>query len=665
LIEADTVSVMPLQTLLAFYDHGKVRHRLSEDTEGAEKVVSELRFAGIDYGQLVPVLENEELKREAEVYSSIVKSIDEKGKALHEKRGYAVKYSLSGFEAPLSAMLDEIGNENFLERLWAKDPSIWKKGPEEKKLIKDALGWLTLPDIMDDNKEAVVSFAEGVKKEGFTKIVLLGMGGSSLAPLVFSEVFGSSPGYPELIVLDSTDPDAIRSVTRSIDPLKTLFIVSSKSGSTIEPLSLFEYFYGLLFESQREAAGRNFMAITDPGTPLEGFARKYRFKKIFINPHDIGGRFSALSYFGLVPAALIGVDISKLLHHACNISAATHPCIKEKENPVVMLGAALGILGRSGRDKATFFLSKEMASFGLWIEQLIAESTGKEGKGLIPIVNEPPGSPEDYDDDRVFIHISAVHEDRKLSHALKELASAGHPVISFNLRDPYELGGEFLRWEVATAVAGQVLGINPFDQPDVELAKRLTRARLHAIDKKGALPPPGVEVNGKRFRVFFGKTTFEKLRPYARGNGDLRSAMKEFFGLVRKGDYLGLLAYFDPSDEEAGKSFAGLRKALRDSTKAATQFGYGPRYLHSTGQLHKGGANKGVFIIICHQAKEDIPIPKSPYTFSELELSQAFGDMEALDSRGCRVALLELKDSSLESLAEAEAFIKSALQVKV
>lgn len=665
LIEPETITIMPIQTLLAFYGHGRVRQRLSEDLDGAKKVISELSSLGIDYSRLVPELEADGIKRAADACASIIKTIEEKRKDLHAKRGHAVKYSLDGFEKSLSEALEEIGNENFLERLWAKDPSLWKKGPEEKKLIRDALGWLTLPDLMEDNKDVITSFAKDIKEEGYTRAVLLGMGGSSLAPLVFSEVFGASEGFPELIVLDSTDPDAVRAVTELTASGKALFIVSSKSGSTIEPLSLFEHFYQTLYARHGEAAGRDFIAITDPGTPLEGFARKYRFRKVFLNPHDIGGRFSALSYFGLVPAALIGVDISRLLSHASNISAATHPCVKEKDNPVVMLGAALGILGRSGRDKVTFFLPKGLESLGLWIEQLVAESTGKEGKGLIPIVNEPLGDIGDYGEDRVFIHISPVNgEDRKLAHTLKELAKAGHPVICFKLRDLYELGGEFLRWEVATAVAGQVLGINPFDQPDVELAKRLARARLHALDKggAGAPAPPGVEVRGDKVRAFFGKSTFEKIRTHAKGNGGLKSAMKSFLGLVKEGDYVSILAYYNPLDEKIGKSFTGLRKALRDSTKAATQFGYGPRYLHSTGQLHKGGANKGVFIILCHGTEDDVPIPKSAYSFSELELSQAFGDMEALDSKGCRVALMELKDSSIRSLEDAERLIKASLQ---
>lgn len=660
LAEGGTVNSMPLQTLLAFYDHGRVRHRLSDDLEGSHKIIAALASFGIDYKEMTDRLEREGLELFINSYSLVLKAIAKKKAVLLEKKVLEAKYELNGFEGPVASVLNEIGNENFLERLWAKDPTIWKQGPEEKELIKDALGWLTLPDLMEDNKEVIISFAEGVRQAGFKNAVLLGMGGSSLAPLVLSEALDAAPGYPKLIVLDSTDPDAVNEVTRSIDPAKTIFILSSKSGSTIEPLSLFDYFYNMLYELKGEDAGGNFIAITDPGTPLEGFSKKYRFRKLFANPHDIGGRFSALSYFGLVPAAICGVDISKLLNYACNISAATHPCMKEKDNPVVLLGAALGIFGRSGKDKITFFLSKNIASFGLWIEQLVAESTGKEGKGLIPVVNEPPGGPDDYDKDRVFVHISSGTEDDEIRNTLSALAGAGHPVISFKLKDPYELGGEFLRWEVATAVAGQILGINPFDQPDVELAKKLTRARLRAIEK-GIAPPPGIAMANDRFKIYFGEHTFHKIKKTASKNGDVKKALREFMGLIRKGDYVGVLAYFNPGDRAIDSSLTELRRSLRDYTKAATQFGYGPRYLHSIGQLHKGGANNGIFLILCHETQEDVIIPKSTFSFSELELSQAFGDMEALDSKGCRVALLNLKDSSLETLEEAESLIRSAV----
>ncbi|MBI4949636.1 MAG: bifunctional transaldolase/phosoglucose isomerase [Deltaproteobacteria bacterium] len=661
LAEDGTIIAMPLHTLLAFHDHGKARQRSSEDAGSSSKAISEMVSLGFDYGAIAETLLADALASQKRSQVLITEAIATKREALKEKKSFGASYSFSGFEGPLAVAIDGIGNENFLGRLWAKDPTIWKHGPEEKRLIKDSLGWLTLPDLMEDNIEAIKSFAAEVKKEGYCHAVLFGMGGSSLAPLVLRDAFGPAPGYPSLIVLDSTDPEAVRAVTREIDPQKTLFIVSSKSGTTIEPLSLFEYFYGLLYETMGGEAGRNFIAITDADTPLEGFSRKYGFKRLFQNPRDIGGRFSALSYFGLVPAAISGIDIERLIHSASGISAATHPRMKERENPVVMLGAALGIFGRAGRDKITFFLSREAATFGLWIEQLVAESTGKEGKGLVPVVDEPLGRPEDYGDDRVFVSICIKEEDRGLKKTLKALVEAGHPVISFRMKDIYELGGEFLRWEVATAVAGQVLGINPFDQPDVELAKKLTRARLLAIEK-GMISPPGVEVAGKGLKVYIGEAACKLIKKRPAGNGDVKKALKDFMGLIKKGDYIGVLAYFDPNDRAIDETLRGLRKTLRDSTGAATPGGYGPRYLHSTGQLHKGGANKGVFLILCHETKDDIKIPGSAFSFSELELSQAFGDMEALDSRGCRVALVNIKGPSIEALREASILIKGAVE---
>lgn len=659
LAEDGTVIAMPLQTLLGFRDHGRARHKPS-DAGPSSKVISEMVSLGFDYKATTEALLAGALASQKRSQGLITEAIVAKRKGMKGKK-FEASYSLGGFEGEVVDAIDRTGNEKFLERLWAKDPAIWKDGPEDRRLIKDALGWLTLPDFMEDNLEAITEFAIGVKKEGYSHAVLFGMGGSSLAPLVLRDAFGAAPGWPALIVLDSTDPEAVRAVTREIDPRKTLFIVSSKSGTTIEPLSLFEYFYGLLYQTMGEEAGRNFIAITDADTPLEGFSRKYGFKRLFINPRDIGGRFSALSYFGLIPAAVSGIDVNRLLDSASVISVATHPCMKERENPVVMLGVALGIFGRAGRDKITLILSREVATFGLWIEQLVAESTGKEGKGLVPVVGEPLGRAEDYGDDRVFVSICVKEEDKDLKKTLKTLVEAGHPVISFRMKDIYGIGGEFLRWEVATAVAGQILGINPFDQPDVELAKKLTRARLLAIEK-GMTSPPGVEVRDNKLRVYFGEAACKLVKKPFGGNGDVKKALKDFMGLIKKGDYIGVLAYFDPNDRAIDETLMDLRKTLRDSTGAATQGGYGPRYLHSTGQLHKGGANKGVFLILCHETKDDIKIPGSAFSFSELELSQAFGDMEALDSRRCRVALVNIKDPSIEALREASSLIKGAVE---
>ncbi|MBI5587308.1 MAG: bifunctional transaldolase/phosoglucose isomerase [Deltaproteobacteria bacterium] len=659
LIAGGTVNTMPLETMLAFHSHGEVERTLPVGLEEAKKVISELSAAGIDYDGLTGALEKEGVEGFQRSYDALRVCITAKMEAARMEKEYGAGFSIKGFEGPVKEALKKLSEDGFLVRLWEKDPTLWKKDPDEKKLIRNSLGWLTVAPLMEANRGSIERFAAEIKEEGFKHAVLMGMGGSSLAPLVMRETFGPVKGYPELIVLDSTDPEAVKGTAERIDIAKTLFIMSSKSGSTIEPLSLFEYFYERLFKVRGEEAGRNFIGITDPGTALEGFSRKYRFRRLFINPHDIGGRFSALSYFGLVPAAVAGVDIGKLLYHAARVSAATEPCVRVEDSAAVRLGAVIGTLAAAGRDKLTFFLSKEISTFGLWIEQLVAESTGKEGTGVVPVSNEPPASPEAYGDDRLFVSIGVGKPSPSVSKTFKALADAGHPVLSFVLEDQYELGGEMFKWEVATAVAGRILGINPFDQPDVEIAKKMARNRLNGAVEKGALTPPGVALGGKDFGVYLGKTAYERI---GLKDGDAKKAMKGFMGLIRKGDYLGVLAYLNPFDERLEEALVRLRKDLRDSTGAATQFGYGPRYLHSTGQLHKGGANKGVFIILTHRTDKDQPVPGSSFSFSELELSQAFGDMEALESKGCRVALIDLKDSSKGSIEEVESFLKGALK---
>ncbi len=659
LIAGGTVNTMPLDTMLAFLSHGEVAGTLSEGLEEAKKVISELSSVGIDYDAMTERLEKEGVESFMKSYDGLKKRLNDKRDSVLGKDGYGSSFSIKGFEEPVKEALKKLSADSFLERLWEKDPTLWKKDPEEKKHIRNSLGWLTVPAAMEENRGMIEKFAAGVKEEGFKHAVLLGMGGSSLAPLVLKESFGPVKGYPDLTVLDSTDPEAVAQTAARIDIARTLFIFSSKSGSTIEPLSLFEYFYDRVVKIKGESAGKNFIAITDPGTALEGFSRKYGFRHAFINPHDIGGRFSALSYFGLVPAAVAGVSIEKLLYHALEVSAATEPCVNPEESEAVRLGAVMGTLAKAGRDKLTFFLSREISTFGLWIEQLVAESTGKDGTGVVPVSNEPPAAPGSYGDDRLFVYIGAGLPDPDTSKTLKALTEAGHPVLSFILKDPYELGGEMLKWEVATAVAGRILGINPFDQPDVEIAKKMARDKLNGAGEKGGLKFPGVQLDGAGPRVYLGKTAYNLL---GLRDGETAKAMEGFMGLAGKGDYIGVLAYLNPFDEETGRMLTALRKSLRDSTGAATQFGYGPRYLHSTGQLHKGGANSGVFIMITHRTEKDEPIPGSAFSFSELERSQAFGDMEALDSRGCRVVLIDLKDSSKESIKELGSLLKGAIK---
>jgi len=661
LIEKSTVNTMPLHTMLSFYGRGKVRPTLSEGLDEAKKTVSELSALGIDYDGITAGLEADGIKKFADSWDSLVKSVAEKKKKILGEKGPAISLGLGGHIEAVNRAIDEMGEKKFLHRLWSKDPALWKKTPGERKQITDSLGWLALPEFMETHVDAINAFAVEIKNAGFRDVVLLGMGGSSLAPIVLNKTFGSKDGYPVLTVLDSTDPGAIKAVEEKIDIHKTLFIVSSKSGSTIEPLSFFEYFYDRLYKLTGEDAGKNFTAITDPGTPLEGFARKYRFRKVFLNPHDIGGRFSALSYFGLVPAALAGIDISKLLYHASCVSAASQPCVTPSENPAVCLGTALGTLASKGIDKVTFFLSREISSFGLWVEQLLAESTGKEGLGLVPITGEPIGGAECYGADRVFVYIGVGDPDEKTVSLIKALEAAGHPVITSRLEDAYEIGGEFLRWEVVTAAAGAVLGINPFDQPDVEISKKNTVARL-AKKGKGEAHLPGVTFEGAEFRASFGKAALKRLKKAGiKTDSDVKRAMTGFISLIGAGDYVGVLAYYNPWDSKVGDTLASLRSLLRDSTKAATQFGWGPRYLHSTGQLHKGGADKGVFFIFTHESPAEAKVPSSDFSFPELELSQAFGDMEALDSKDRRVVVFNLRDSQSGTLEEAVNLIRNSV----
>ncbi len=570
----------------------------------------------------------------------------------------AVVCSVKGFEARISSALNGLARQGFSKRLWAKDPLLWKRGEDAARVIRNSLGWLMLPASMQGHVHEIDAFALEIKKSGFKKVLLLGMGGSSLAPLVLSASIGHKKGFPRLIVLDSTDPEAVKQVSRSIDPEKTLFIVASKSGSTIEPTSLFSFFYEIVKGIKRDSAGENFVAITDPGSSLASIAGQRGFRRVFVNPSDIGGRFSALSFFGLVPAALSGIDISRLLFHALRLSVTAHPSLPEHGNPSVALGASLGALSKGGRDKLTFLLTKETRTFGLWLEQLIAESTGKDGKGIIPVVLEPELGANEYSDDRVFVYIGLGAPSQSAKKRLSSLAKAGHPVFAFYLKDIYELGGEFLRWEIATAAMGGVLGVNPFDQPDVEVAKALARDMLKGNEEKQKVAGHCFEADG--LSVFLS----EQALPGKKGKLTLSGALNDFYGLLKGSDYMAVLSYYNPFDRATGREIDRLICGLRQKTKCAITSGYGPRYLHSTGQLHKGGKNSGVFLIIAHKAKDDIRIPETSFGFSGLELSQATGDMRALSSMQRRVCLCVVGDPSAGSLKGTVSLILTAVRQK-
>jgi glucose-6-phosphate isomerase len=554
-----------------------------------------------------------------------------------------MEVALGRYQAAVDAALAEMERQNVIARLWARDHTIWKPDPTE---IANRLGWLDIADRLRDDVKRLDALARSVRADGYTHALLLGMGGSSLAPEVFRKTFRVKSGYLDLAVLDSTDPGAVLAQAERLDLSKTLFVVSTKSGGTVETFSFFKFFYNRVLEAVgRAQAGAHFVAITDPGSGLADVAEKHHFRATFLNDPNIGGRYSALSYFGLVPAALVGVDLPALLDRATVTARDNHA----SDGDGARLGAILGELAKAGRDKVTFLISPELASFGDWAEQLIAESTGKEGKGILPVAGEPVGSPKVYSADRLFVHLRLT-SDTMYDTAVRALQDGGHPVIRLPLHDLYDLGGQFVVWEIATAVAGSRLGINPFDQPNVEAAKVLARQMVAAYYKEGVLPALTPALRGD------GITVYGDVRTSTPGD-----ALRQFLADAEPGAYVALQAYITPT-AEADAALSALRTALRDRLKRATTVGYGPRFLHSTGQLHKGDGGHGLFIQFTADAPRDAAIPDdagesaSSMTFGVLVSAQALGDRQALLDAGRRVIRFHLgSDASggLARLAEA------------
>jgi glucose-6-phosphate isomerase len=552
--------------------------------------------------------------------------------------GPSVRYEafLGSHEPAVDRALEEIRDRKVMPRIWAHDHTVWREDPTA---ITNRLGWLHSPEVMAAAVPEMSAAADEVRAEGYDKALLLGMGGSSLAPEVYRLTFGVRAGYLDLSVLDSTDPGAVLSRAESHDPAKTLFIVSTKSGSTVETLSFMKYFYTRAVKALGpEKTGEHFIAVTDPGSGLEAAARDLRFRRIFLNDPNIGGRYSALSYFGLVPAALIGADLSALLEGAAGAARRS----KGPGNDAARLGATLGALALAGRDKLTLVLSPALFPFGPWVEQLIAESTGKDGKGILPVHGEVPGGPEIYARDRLFVYLrlegEGTHDERVA--ALKE---AGHPVVQLNLSDPCDLGGQFFLWEMATAVAGRFLGINPFDQPNVESAKVRARDMVAAYEKEGKLPEPAPTFHQGEITVY-----------NREGVKSLEQAFQTFMANAHEGkdegagrSYIALQAYLEPAPE-TDRALQELRTTLQRTYRMATTVGYGPRFLHSTGQLHKGDGGQGLFIQMTADPGRDVPIPDqaggedSSMRFGVLEMAQALGDRQALMDAGRHVVRFHL-----------------------
>ena len=539
---------------------------------------------------------------------------------------------LGGYAAAVDARLEAWRGEGFGRRLWEKDYRLWS--PEEIPELTNRLGWLDLPDTMTAEVGTLERFAREVADEGIRDAVVLGMGGSSLAPEVYSRTFKPAFRYPAVTVLDSTHPAAVSALARRIDPAHSLFVVSSKSGTTTEMLSFFHFFWAQL-EGVADR-GRHFVAVTDPGTPLEKLARERGFRAVFSAPPEVGGRYSALTPFGLVPAALLGVEVGRLLARAREMAIACGARGEAAGNAGLALGAAMGELALAGRDKVTFVTSPSLESFPDWIEQLIAESTGKtilaggERRGIVPVAGEPLGPPEAYGDDRFFAALLLQGDDiREIEGRLENLERAGHPVARFRLSDRYDLGSEMFRWEFATAAAGAVLGLNPFDQPDVQLAKELAGKMMKAAES-GVLPPSEGEVP-------------------AGDSGALSPALTRWVRGAKTGDYLGLHAYLAPNPRTT-EVLRAIQATLHEKTRLAVTLGYGPRFLHSTGQLHKGGPDRCRFLQLVDQPAEDVAVPETNYTFGTLIRAQAEGDRQALEQRGRQVLRVQLGEDDDQGL---------------
>ena len=523
-----------------------------------------------------------------------------------------------------------MNHNDVAERIRRKDATLWKSDPDSIKTINNSLGWLTVAGEMIGVVDDLVEFAESVRSRGFQHVMVCGMGGSSLCPEVLARTFGRQTGWPELLVLDSTDPDVIAAFKERIDVERCLFVIASKSGSTTEPNVFYKYWYEEV-RKLRENPGDNFIAITDPGSQLVETAEELKFQRTFLNQSDIGGRYSALSYFGMVPAALMGLDVRRLLEGARQAA--------ESNDEAVELGIAMGDNAAAGRDKLTLVIDQSLETLGLWIEQLIAESTGKEGTGILPVNGEPLGPPDVYGDDRLFVSISLgrVSNNSKLD----ALAAAGHPVVYRELGDLYDLGAEFFVWEFATAVAGWRLGINPFDQPNVQEAKDATKELLSAFARRGQLNPRNTVASDESITIYGTDDAPEA--------ESIAEVLSNHLASIKPGDYIAFLNYIEETPE-TDRLFQELRTELRDKTHCATTVGYGPRFLHSTGQLHKGGPDTGVFFQIVANDAVDFAIPGEPYTFTILKQAQALGDFRALVKRGRRVIGIDLGDNTLAGL---------------
>jgi transaldolase / glucose-6-phosphate isomerase len=651
LVGRDTVNTIPPATMDAFRDHGKVSpDAIEQDVEGARAMLADLERGGISLKAITEELTVEGVQQFADAFDKLFATIARRRRSLLEgdSARFAIRLGSADMQMAFDSEMETWRKTGGVRRLWAGDKSLWT-GTDEDKWV----GWLRIveEELADIGK--LERFAAKIKKHAFSDVVLLGMGGSSLGPEVLGSTFGHQQGWPRFHMLDSTDPAQIAAIEQAVDLGNTLFMVSSKSGSTLEPNIFTDYFFDRVAAVRgKDKTGEHFVAVTDPGSSLERRAKEQRFADTFFGVKSIGGRYSVLSKFGLVPAAATGIDVKRLLETTRHMQRSCGADVPPAENPGVQLGVAMGVAAtKFGRDKVTIIASPAIADVGAWLEQLLAESTGKRGRGLIPLADEPLSTPAHYGGDRFFAYLELDGDANPMQRqAVEALEKAGHPVARIRLKDKLHIGQEFFRWEIATAVAGAVIGINPFDQPDVEAAKVKARALTDAYEKSHRLPEQTPMFRENGIALYADPRNASELGRH----NTLSGYLKSHFGRARAGDYVALLAYIE-RDAPHTRALTTMRAHIRDKIRAATCLGFGPRFQHSTGQAYKGGPNSGVFLQITCDDQHDINVPGHSYTFGVVKAAQASGDLEVLVERDRRALRVHLKsvDAGLAELGRA------------
>ncbi len=659
LIGPDTVNTIPPATLDAFRDHGQARLSLTEDVDAAKETMETLTKVGISIDAITSKLTDDGVRLFEEAFDKLLQAVERSTKSQTSPKVNRQSYKLpEALAASVKHHIEDWRAGGKVRRLWQRDASLWT-GTDEANW----LGWLNVTEEELGQDQNLRRVAEEIKKEGFRDILVLGMGGSSLCPEVLAFTFGPISGYPKLYVLDSTDPAQVKAFEQKVDLAKTLFVVSSKSGSTLEPNIFKQYFFERVKHTVgADKAGSRFIAITDPGSKLQQVAEADHFRHIFHGVPSIGGRYSALSNFGLVPASLMGVDPVNFLDRTEEMVEACASCVPVEENPGVVLGIILGTAAKEGRDKITIIASPRISDLGAWLEQLLAESTGKQGKGIIPVDREELGSPEIYGKDRIFAYVRLESPpDAAQDAKVAALEEAGQAVIRISVEDIYDLGQEFFRWEIATAVAGSIIGINPFNQPDVEASKIVTRKLTEEYEKTGSLPVEKPVLEDSGIKLFTDPKNTDALAKVTGSERSLVAYLRAHLNRLSDHDYFALLA-FVPMNDENEALLQKIRHAVRDKRRVATCLGFGPRFLHSTGQAYKGGPNTGVFLQVTCDDAVDLPVPEQKYTFGVVKAAQARGDFQVLVERGRRALRVHLGRDLKSGLGALLKAVQQALQ---